>query len=336
MARLFTEGFEGNDLLMAKSSSGTVSNAAVSRGGGTRSAQLGTTISTNPGSYILLSFPIAADMYIKCAFNTTYGTKAILQPRFDGTGPMTISRSSAGYLTINVGGVLKATGTTFVELSTWHIIECRFLIHPTSGIVDVRLNGLSEVYWTGNTQPGAVTVINELYLTQEANTQVTYYDDICINDTSGAYDNSWIGDTKIVALLPNANGDSSQWVNQGGNSTNNYLSVDEATSDSDTTYVQAVTSGYMDLYNYASMTAWSLGLAVRRVYPEAVAKLTSADGSSISLGIKSNGTEGWGSAIPLTATYKRIKGSEYLFDVSGGAAWTEARINAIQAGVKVV
>jgi hypothetical protein len=84
------------------------------------------------------------------------------------------------------------------------------------------------------------------------------------------------------------------------------------------------------------MTAWSLGLAVRRVYPEALAKLTSADGSLLSLGIKSNGTESWSSGISLTATYKRVKGSEYLFDVSGGAAWTEARINAIQAGVKVV
>src|SRR3972149_6225726 len=145
---------------------------------------------------------------------------------------------------------LVATGDIAIQASTWYVIEVHVKIDDTTGALDVRVDGVDDAAFAGDTKPGAETTFNTLRYHGGSNT--SYYDDLAMNDTNGSVDNSWCGDGKIILLKPNANGDSSQWDGSDGNQVDNYLLVDDIPSDDDTTYVQSAILANKDLYNLAA------------------------------------------------------------------------------------
>lgn len=79
--------------------------------------------------------------------------------------------------------------------------------------------------------------------------------DMAVNSTAaGGTQTSWPGAESLVYLFPNGNGDLSQWAGSDGNSTDNYLLVDEVPPNT-TDYVESNTSGQIDEYELTATPA---------------------------------------------------------------------------------
>ena len=233
---------------------------------------------------------------------------------------------------IYIGSTLVATGTFTYALDTWYNLEFHVKIDDTTGVVQLKVDGILDIDYTGDTKPSTQTTIDSLYLYALGYVvNNAYYDDIAINDTTGAIDNSWCGEGRIEYKISNGAGDATELTPNAGA---NYAAVDELAQDGDTTYVEGSTVDARDLYNLAA-SGLASGSTIKRVRPVAVAKDTVANGGKIALVLKTNGTEYTGSDIPLTTTYATAEGTEYTTNPQSGNAWTIAELDALQAGPKV-
>jgi hypothetical protein len=228
-----------------------------------------------------------------------------------------------------IEGTTVASNSTLYLNHRWYLMEVHFKLGTSNGVVEVKMDGNLVLQYTGNTNPNNRTGILRIAFTNKAN--VTYWDDIAINDTSGSEDNSWCGDGRIVLLKPNANGDTNQWTPSSGN---NYECVDEGfPANDDTDYVTTDTTNQKDLYNLEN---WSLpsNSIIKRVWAIARAKKTSSDLASINIGLKTNSQEYWmASDTPLITTYKNYYGNQYTKNPATSNDWTIDDINNLQVGI---
>jgi hypothetical protein len=173
-------------------------------------------------------------------------------------------------------------------------------------------------------------------------------DDIGINDNTGSRQNSWPGEEKLIYQLVNGNGDSSQWTGSDGNSTDNYLLLDEVPPDT-ADYVQSNTSGQADYYNMEATPA-ELGASdtinfVQVGIYAAVSDATSSD-PDVVIGIKDDtgGTIEESAALDVNAV--TFQGpvplpalGNYaltLYDLPGASTspWTKAKLDTMQVGIR--
>ena len=73
------------------------------------------------------------------------------------------------------------------------------------------------------------------------------YDDVYIADTTGSYNNDFLGELTVEHLRP-ASDDTAQWLGSDANSVDNYALVDEAGTYNGADYVASSTVGQRDLY----------------------------------------------------------------------------------------
>jgi hypothetical protein len=134
----------------------------------------------------------------------------------------------------------------------------------------------------------------------------------------------------VECLFPNGNGASSQWVGSDGNSTDNYLLVDEAAPNDDTDYVTSATVGDKDTYAYSNLTPGSG--SVYAVQIAAWARKTDVAERKIAT-IARTTSEQDSADRTLATTYT------YYLDVRntrpGGGAWSISDVNGAEFGVKV-
>lgn len=111
--------------------------------------------------------------------------------------------------------------------STWHMVEVRG-INGTSGQSELKVNGTSVVSVSGATgQTGAFAAL-QLGADATTNRGVDLYiDDLVLNDSNGADQNTWAGGSNLKLLT--ATGDSSigtGWTTSGAATTNLYTNID--------------------------------------------------------------------------------------------------------------
>jgi len=220
----------------------------------------------------------------------------------------------------------------------WYLFEIYYNFTNESGhspYIEIKLDGVSRFTHSDPTSSSLETPFErKLGFIDYCVATRAYLDDIAINDISGSRDNSWCGDGHVIALTPNANGDSSQFVGSDGNSTDNYLLVDDFpvnTAD----YVESSVVGMIDLYNVTSPTpALKTDDVVKRVWVSATARELSADGDTLRLGVKSGGTAAWSDQIPLGIDFREQRGGDLYVNPSTGQPWTHANLDTLQVGVK--
>lgn len=103
--------------------------------------------------------------------------------------------------------------TTNLAFDEWLCLEIHFDSTPANGseVLEVRVNGDTVVNLNSlNFASKALGLYNFGIFNGTGgaiNTEVVYFDDIAVNDTSGSTNNSWCGEGKIVAAVPSAAGD---------------------------------------------------------------------------------------------------------------------------------
>lgn len=332
MARLLTEGFEAGGTFPHIAY--TNLSISTTKRSGSYAAQ---SQSSSAFKYFELSIPATTELYIRCGVRidslASGGIGAI--KLLNGTtvlDQITFAIVGVQYPSLLVSTSVVATSTTPLVSNTWHLFEAHLKV-DNAGVFELKQDGIQTITYSGDTQPGLATTIDKIQFGCSG-FEIVQIDDIAINDITGAVDNSWIGDGHVIMLKPDANGDSSQLTGSDGNSTDNYLLVDDVPSDGDTTYVQSATAGQKDLYN---LSACGLSnVVIGRVWAEARAIDTGSGGGQVKLVTKAGATETDSAALTLSTSYAAIKSAEMLVNPADSAAWEVADLDALQVGVKIV
>lgn len=248
-----------------------------------------------------------------------------------GTATFQIALSSGGLIQIlNSSGTVIATGTTVLNIDTWYYVEAKAFINtgtPASGSCEVYLNGASEIAST-NGNFGS-TALDHLTIFANFTSTTMDVDDIYILDTTGADNNSWLGDVRVATIMPDGAGTHTAWTPNGAAS--NYQCTDEIPANSDTDYVSDATPGDIDTYSFADIDG---GATVYGVQANLFARKDDANLRQIAPVIRQGGTDYVGSTVTLSSSY--LYYSELYDKDPASAAWTAANVNNDEFGVKEI
>ena len=259
------------------------------------------------------------------------GATSHLTVNWDGAGRIQLRRGTASCT------VIATSSHTPVLDNSWHYIEVKCTIADSGGTCIVKLNNVEVINFTGDTKnAGTNTTVDAISL---CCTDVSSVDDFYVLDgvdgttlgtpQSAAF-NDFLGDSTVKPQRPDGNGASSQWVGSDGNSTDNYLLVDEVPfSSSD--YVGSSVAADRDLYTVADLVGSPVVHAVQvRAY---AAKSDAGTRSFKTLARSSGGTVVASTAMALTTGYTTYAGQIMTKDPDG-VAWTATTVNATQFGVE--
>ncbi len=276
-------------------------------------------------------------------------TTVIGGARITGSNKISIRLTTGGALQLYNSEDSAQVGSDSSALSTatWYRVEMTYDSTTLSATTcSARIDGTQ--FASGTVDLAATPTNFGCYHAGDA-TLDYIVDDIAINDSSGSFQNSWAGEGEIIHLYPNGNGDNSAWTGSDGNSTDNYLLVDEFPPNDATDYVESNTSGQIDDYNLAATpAAMDSSDAINVVQVGVRAAVSDATGSDpdvvIRIKASTSGTveesasldvnsATWKSPAPLPSddNYKLT-----LYDLPGASttAWTKADLDTAQIGIR--
>ena len=170
------------------------------------------------------------------------------------------------------------------------------------------------------------------------------FDDLYIFDgTDGpdtvAVNNDFAGDNKILTHWPNGNGATNDLVGSDGNSVDNYLLVQEALTDDDSTYVESTTPGEIDLYEVENLK--ETAISIEAIQVNNVTRKTEAGISTMRSLVRPLTTNFAG--VTVHPSYSEDPVDSYVneFDVydkdpETDLAWTESGFNTTEFGIEIV
>lgn len=262
-----------------------------------------------PGSALnLVELREGASVHVGLQLNTDMSVSVL-------RGSTTLATSAAG--------VITASGYCFVELKA--------LINDSTGTYEVRVNGANVLSGSGaDTRNSGTGVVSSVAIKFARGSQV--FDDLYICDGTGSVNNDFLGDVRVDAYFPNANGNSSQLTGSDGNSVDNYQLVDETTPNDDTDYVQSSTVNQKDTYGFQNMS--HTPATINGVQIVINSKKDDSGLRSICSVTRSGGADTDGATQALSTSY-----AYYMqileADPNTAAAWTPSGINSAEFGLKV-
>lgn len=246
-----------------------------------------------------------------------------------GAGTLTLRRGTSAGTVLQT--VAHPVGTT-----DGHHYQVRATISDTVGICQVRVDGatVNLIDYTGDTRNGGTaTTVDGLYLFGNLGGLGTFlFGDVAVNDTTGTVNNSWPGDCRVQVRRPNGNGSFSQAVGSDGNSTDNYLLVDEVPW-STTDYVGTPTVGQGDTYPIAPLINGTT--TVRGV--QVISAMGKSDAGVMSgrVRLRSGGTAVTGTTRGLNTT-QTMYTDLWQTNPATSTVWTESTASGIEVGFEAV
>lgn len=274
------------------------------------------------------------EFYFRAAFYiASGGLGTVMQPiiNFLSLGGATSSRITYqnGTWDLDRGTTTMASGSKVIVEETWYLLEFYGKYANSGGVYTLRIDGSEVATYSGDTYGGSYP--GRIGFGTFANDTNTWWDDVGVNDVTGANDVSWLGDGKIILIKPNGAGASTDLTPSAGS---NYQCVDDLPYDSDTTYVESDVNLEDDLYN---LEACGLGsVDILQVQAIAMARKVGASTLDCQTGVYAGSTEDWSASISPTTNYTYCKGDIHRVNPDDSAAWAVADIDALQAGFKVV
>jgi len=227
-----------------------------------------------------------------------------------------------------------------LHMDTWYYIELKVLLHDSAGTAEVRINNVTVLTYSGQTNGEYPTGISyapiplppEMFHANGESNNHTWIDDLYILDGSGpAPWNTFLGDCRVEYLKPRANGALQEWPTVVGAA--HWFAVnDNATPDEDGSYVEANAANLTDTYRY-DPTGLPTGQPVYGAQLSLYAEKTETGPRVIAPVMNTVvGPPNYGPSY-LSYQYYTVP---YATNPATGLAWTVATINAIDAGVKVI
>jgi hypothetical protein len=253
-----------------------------------------------------------------------------LEIRIAESGLITIIREGGA-------GTILDTGTIILKNGVWYHLEIKTTI-SNSGSIVINIDGIEDVNFSGDTQNGTSSVVDRCgFGLENTNSLVmeAYYKNTYICDSAGSTNNDFLGNIVIETLRPTADGTTNDFTPL--NAGDNYVEVDEASQDGDTSYNSSSTVGNIDLFGMDnisntinSVLATGINIAMKK---------TDGTNRLITDVIRQGGTNysGQGDKANSGANI-----SDYTYhtsihetDPNTSVAWTEAGVNSAETGYEI-
>ena len=235
------------------------------------------------------------------------------------------------------GAIALGTTTAALSLNTYAYLELKVLIANSGGTIGLCINGVSVLSLTSqDTQQTAVAGWNAVSVGQcespgSSSANCTFdYDDLYVLDGSGSAPwNTFLGDVRVDARYPTAEGANAAWTPLSG--TDNALMVDEVAPDDNTTYNATGTVGATD--THVVQDAPVAGATIYGVQHCLSMAKSDAGVCQIAPVIRHGSTDYVGAAIAPSTSYAY---GLQIAQVNPGtsAQWAESDFNSAEFGYK--
>lgn len=243
------------------------------------------------------------------------------------TGAITVYRGN--------GTSLLGTASSGITIGADNYIEVKVTFHNTAGAVEVRINGVTVFNESGlNTRSSSNNYANAVSIGNATTLSSFYtwvYDDFYVLDTSGTTNNTFLGDVRIDAVYPTADGEYSGWTPSEG--VDHYALVDEATPNT-TDYVSSDTAAQKDSYVMGNPPVLSSQI-IYGVGVKVAALKDDAGSRSIKVGVRSGITDSVSDSQALTTSQKYYM-KVFDKDPNTNDDWTPEAVDNVQALIESV
>lgn len=240
---------------------------------------------------------------------------------------------STGILELKRGGTvsLGATSTPVIVANAYQHVECVVFFSQTVGTFECRVNGVTVLSLSGldtcataNTECSQVNICGSFGGSGFSST-TCFVDDLFAYDETGSYNNTFIGDRRVLTLFPNANTATADWTAVGA--ATGYECIDEANPNDDTDYITAATVGLVSQFGLQNLPA---GISVvNAVVMVERARKTEAGTANTQVSIVSGASTTAGADKPLTEIYT-YRQDVFQTDPATAAPFTPTAVDALQ------
>jgi len=334
MARIFIDGFEGGNEGNWDSLSGTswltfiAAPAGMSGSYAARFYSGGSDLHLNK---FLPSHPV--EFYTSSRVQKVNTNNRVMLARywFSGTAVIEIFIETTGYIRValrptQLVPTYIAISDTSLSIGTVYHVETRTLLSPTVGIVQVKVNNVVVLNYSGNTRSDIVEAYYDtVSIGAWVGLQDVYFDDVVFDSEE------WVGPSRIARLAPIGAGALTQFTPSAGD---NWQCVDEAPP-SDADYVATDIIDTADLYTLSDLPGDALSVKSVQLSTRAFKEVGSTP-QNIQMAVRSNGSNYFSAdkQVPDTVGVNVT----HLFETNPdtGVAWTVGQVNALEGGMKAV
>lgn len=314
----------------------TTASASLSSAGGRRGTN-GWNTGGNGSSYTFAQgakTTLIVGCSIKPSAAAAGGTPILIQA-LDGASEQWSVRSvvGTGLFTFTRNGTVLGTSVAAPSFGAESYLEVKCTIDDSAGVYEVRLNGIAIIGPTSSadTKNTANTTADRIVFGSytQSGAVTCVIDDIYICDSSGATNNSFLGDVRVDAVLPAGAG-----ANTGmtPSASTNVSCVDENPANDDTDYVSSSVVSTKDTYDFTNIShtpASIFGIQINMI-----ARKDDAGTRSIAAVTRSGGADTDGATQALSTSYLNYREIRET-DPNTSAAWTKTNLNAAEFGAKV-
>lgn len=241
------------------------------------------------------------------------------------TGKISVYRGNA------VTFLAQTTGQVVWNSSWFHIeIKSKVSTSISSGDFVIYVNGVSVLSLAATTNTQNTGTANMDQVAYGTGFITSYFDDTFMVDYSTG-DTTQVGVKRVITLTPNGNGTTNNFVGSDADSTNNYLLVDDVPVDT-SDYTEDSTTSDVDLYAMTDLSATAASIPVVQI-TNLLAKSDAGSRTGRNI-IRSGGANYEGADISPGTSYLFYSDRWYT-DPADSAAWTNSKVNALEAGIKV-
>ena len=324
MARIFIDGFESGDHDMWDGESNATVVSAVTGMDGDYCLDLAAI-----QEYLEKNISANDEMYFAVLYRpiSVTASEQILSVYNSATPLLHVSRTdTTGLLVARMGTVtVLATGSKNLSIGSTYLIEVYIKLADSGGRFVVKVDGITDIDFTGDTKTDANTQFDVVRLGFGPVAGLftnAYFDNFIMDDAD------WVGDTKIQAVVPTGAGNSTGWTPSAGA---NWECVDE-TPPNDADYVSVNAIDTTDTYATENLAGTISN--VKCVQVQARVKTDGAPTpTNLKLVTRSGGTDylSGDNLVPVAE-----KSFSYLWEnnPADAAAWEEADVNAMEVGIK--
>lgn len=232
---------------------------------------------------------------------------------------------------VSSGVVLGTSSVPFSILGHWRSINVYFKIDDAAGRAVVRVDGSTQIDFTGDTRNGGSSTDIDALRFDLPSGSTNGIADLVVCDGLGSVNNTYPGDIACIRRLPNANGVYAEFTGTDGNSTDNYQLVDEAPSN-DSDYTYATEPGKRDSYGIQDMPVSTVSIMGVRAVAKTAKSGAGAAGMSILL--RENGVDTYSTSMPLSTSFAWQADTIRETKPSDSTAWSISDVNNMEIGVR--
>jgi hypothetical protein len=236
MARLWHSGAElGHEHAEGLTLSGTVTFDTGTKRTGTRSFKFETSTTaylthTISGGATNRDYYAVAHIYIPSASGYPSISSAIMRFTNAASFICSLYLTTTGTLQLwdNADSAQVGSDSAVLAQDTWHRVEIHILVDTsTTGTLEAKLNGTTFASTTsGNAGSQLPAALLFGWRVDPGTSEVIFFDDLALNDSTGSVNNTWVGDNKVYALWPTADSALGNWTDGNAGTTNIFGSVD--------------------------------------------------------------------------------------------------------------